>query len=142
MLRRLYDRDDGKLYNFGWIPLMYYATIEGIIFNWAYIVSRNLAKCIKAAQEGLKQSKSEFYMSSFLIDYILYRHKFEKLNYVWKGGKSPIYTAYQILGAHKYHNHYQLICEEFLRPLYQLIFLEEFPCLSKGSLESIKEYGD
>ena len=26
--------------------------------------------------------------------------------------------------------------------LYKLIFLKEFPCLSEGSLESIKEYGD
>ena len=81
-------------------------------------------------------------MSSFLVDYILYSHQFKKLNCIWKGGKAPIYSAYQILGAHKCHNHYQMICEEFLRPLYQLIFLEECPCLSEGAPESIKEYGD
>ena len=46
------------------------------------------------------------------------------------------------MGAHKYHNHYQLICEEFTRPLYKIIFLEDCPCLSKGAVESIKEYGD
>ena len=110
MLSILYGRSDGKLYNFGWIPLMYYVAMEGRIFNWADIVSKNLAKCIKEAQEGLQQSKSEFYVF-FLIDCILYCHRFEKLNCVWKGGKSPIYTTYQILGAHKYHSHYQLICE-------------------------------
>ena len=60
MLSRLYGRVDGKLYNFGWIPLMYYVAMEGRIFNWADILSRNLAKCIKAAQEGLQQRKSEF----------------------------------------------------------------------------------
>ena len=81
-------------------------------------------------------------MSSFLIDCILYRLRFEKLNCVWKEGKTPIYVANQILGAHKYHNHYHLICEEFIRPLYKLIFLEECPCLSEGAVESIKEYGD
>ena len=146
MLRRLYGRADGKLYNFGWISLMYYVAMEGRIFNWVDIVTRNLAKCIRAkciraAQEGLRQSKSEFYMSSFLIYYTLYCHRFKKLNFMWKGGKSRIYIAYQILGTHKYHSHYQLICEEFLRPLYQLIFLEECPCLSEGALESIREYG-
>ena len=47
-----------------------------------------------------------------------------------------------MLGSHKYHNHYQVICEEFLIPLYKLIFLEECPCLSEGALESIIEYGD
>ena len=49
MLSRLYGRADGKLYNFGWIPLMYYVAMEGIICNWEDIVSKNLAKCIKAA---------------------------------------------------------------------------------------------
>ena len=141
MIRNFYGRDDGKMYNFGWIPLMYYVAMEGTIFNWADIATRNLSKCVKEAQEGLKQSKSEFFMSSFLIDCILYRHKFERLKCVWKGGNTPIYTAYQILEARKYHNHYQLICEEFIRPLYKLIFLEECPCLSKGAVEFIKEYG-
>ena len=81
-------------------------------------------------------------MSSFLIDCILYKHRFEKLNCVWIDGKADIYIAYQILGAHKYHSHYQLICEEFINPLYKLIFLEYYPCLSEGAVESIKEYGD
>ena len=59
-----------------------------------------------------------------------------------KEGKAPIYVAYQILGAHKYHNHYRLISEEFIRPLYKLMFIEDYPCLSEGVVESIKEYGD
>ena len=78
-------------------------------------------------------------MSSFLLDYILYKHKFEKLNCVWIEGKAPIYITYQIIGAHKYHTHYQLICEELIRPLYRLIFLEDFPCLSEVAVESIKK---
>ena len=44
--------------------------------------------------------------------------------------------------AHNYHSHYKLIYEEFLMPLYQLIFLEECKCLSEGALESIEEFGD
>ena len=106
MIRMLYGRADGKTYNFGWIPLMYYVVMEGTSFNWAYIATRNLSKCIKAAREGLKKNKSEFFMSSFLIDCILYRNGFEKLNCVWIEGKAPIYIAYQIMGAHRYHNHY------------------------------------
>ena len=77
-----------------------------------------------------------------MIDHILCRHAFERLKCTWKGRKSPIYTAYQILWGHKYHNHYDLICEEFLIPLYQLIFLEEYKCLFEGARESIKEFGD
>ena len=53
MLSKLYGRLDGKIYNFAWIPLMYYVAMEGRIFNWAGILSKSLAKCIKATQEGL-----------------------------------------------------------------------------------------
>ena len=81
-------------------------------------------------------------MGSFLIYCILCFHLFERLNCTWKGEKAPIYASYQILWGHKYHNYYKLICEEFLIPLYQLIFLEEYKCLSKGALESIKEFRD
>ena len=81
-------------------------------------------------------------MGYFLVDCILSFHPYEKLNCKWKGVKSPIYVAYHILWAHKYHSHYKLICEEFLMPLYHLVFLEECKCLSEGDLESIKEFGD
>ena len=81
-------------------------------------------------------------MGSFLIDCILFCHPFERIKCTWTGGKDPIYTVYQILWGHKYHNHYDLICEEFLIPLCQLIFLEEYKCLSEGALESIKEFRD
>ena len=54
LLSKMYGRADGKMYNIGWFPLMYYVAMEGTIFIWAYIATRNLAKCVKAAQEGLK----------------------------------------------------------------------------------------
>ena len=106
---------------------MYYVAMEGTVFNWEDIATQNLSKSIKADHEGLKQSKSKFHMSSFLLDCIIYRHKFENLNCKWIEGKDPIYVAYQIIGAHKYQTHYHLICEEFIRPLYRLIFLEYCP---------------
>ena len=94
MLSRVYGRSNGKMYNFGWIPIMYYVAMEGTVFKWADIATRNLSKGIKEAHAGLKQSKSKSFMSSFLIDCILYRHRFEKLNCVWIKGKYPIYVAY------------------------------------------------
>ena len=121
---------------------MYYVAMKGTIFNWDNIVANNLSTTIISSQEGLHQNKSEFYMGSFFIDCILCFRPFERLNYTWKGEKAPIYAAYQILWGHKYHNYYKLICEEFLIPLYQLIFLEEYKCLSEGTRESIKEFED
>ena len=54
MLSRMYGRPNGKMYNFGWIPLMYYVAMERTIFKWEDIATRNLSKFIKASQEGLK----------------------------------------------------------------------------------------
>ena len=69
-------------------------------------------------------------MGSYRIDCILCWYPFPKLKYSWNEAKIPIYTAYQILWAHKYHNFYKIICQELLMPLYQLIFLEECKCMS------------
>ena len=33
MLSKIYGRVDGRFYNFGWIPLLYYVAMEGTIFN-------------------------------------------------------------------------------------------------------------
>ena len=96
-LNRIFGRADGSAYKFGWIPLVYHVTIMGTIFNWADIVENSFSSCITAAQEGLHQRKSEFYMGSFMVDYILCFHPFEKLNCKWKGEKAPIYAAYHIL---------------------------------------------
>ena len=58
IMRKLYGRDDGKMYNFGCIPLIYYVAMEGTIFNRENIATRNFSKCVKTAHEGLKQNKS------------------------------------------------------------------------------------
>ena len=140
LLKKIYERADGRFYKFGWIALIYHIAIKGTVFNWANIIAKNLSTTIKEAQEGLHLSKFEFYRTSFLVDCILYHHRFEGLKFTWMGGNAPIYIAYQMLGSHKYHKHYQVIREEFLMPLYKLIFLEECLSLFEGALESIKEY--
>ena len=129
LLNKMYGRDDGKFCKFGWIALIYHIAMKGTIFNWSDITAKNLSTSIKASQASLHLSKSEFYIPSFLMDCIFYCHQFEGIKCTYKGGKSPIYTSYHMLGYHKYHDHYNMICEEFLMPLYKMIFLEECPCL-------------
>ena len=109
---KIYGRSDGKFYKFGWIPLIYHIAMKGKVFNWASIVAKKISTTIKASQEGLHLSKFEFYMSSFLVYCILYHHQFEGIKCTWKGGRAPIYKTYQMLGSHKYHNHYKIISKE------------------------------
>ena len=98
LLNKIYGRFDGKFNKFGWIALIYHIDMKGTVFNWADIIAKNLSTSIKAAQEGLHLSKSEFYMPSFLVDCILYRQRFEGLKSTWKGWKSPIYTVINYWG--------------------------------------------
>ena len=88
MLNRIFDKDNGKFYKIGWIPLMYHVTMQGTIFKWADIVSNNLSSCIGAALIGMLKIKSEFYMGSYLIDYILCLYPFLKLNCSWNNAKT------------------------------------------------------
>ena len=81
-------------------------------------------------------------MYSYLIDCILARHPFPKLGCIWNRVESLIYVAYQIMWAHKYASYYNLICQEFLMPLYQIIFHEELNCLSENAMVVISKYGD
>ena len=118
MLKRIFGRANGKFYKIGWIPLMYHVTMHNTIFNWENIISSSLSSCISEALRGLLERKYEVYMESYLIDCILCLYPFLKLNCSWNEAKTPIYTAYQILWAHKYYNFYKLIYEELLMPLH------------------------
>ena len=105
--------------------MIYHVAVHGTILNWEDIVANNLSSCIATTLGGMLQRKLEFYMGSYLIDYILCLYPFSKLNFSWNESKKPIYTSYQILWAHKYHNVYKIICEELLMALHQVIFLED-----------------
>ena len=71
MLNRIFGRAHGKSFKIGWIPIIFYVATQGTVFNWSNIVSNNLSACISVALGEVSQKKSEFYMSSILIDCIL-----------------------------------------------------------------------
>ena len=48
-LNKIYGREDGKFYKFGWIPLIYHIAMEGTVFNWADIIAINMSTSIKEA---------------------------------------------------------------------------------------------
>ena len=125
ILKRIFGRSHGKSFKLGWVPIIFYVATQGTIFNWANIVFNNLSACIASALRGVYQKKSEFYMSSILIDCILCNQPFPKLRCIWDRERTPVYSAYKPLWAHKYHSHYRKVCEDFIIPLYTLIFLKE-----------------
>ena len=125
MLNRVFGRAYGKSFKLGWIPIIFYVATQGIVFNWANIVSNNLSACISSALGGASQKKSEFYMSSILVDCILCTQPFVALRCIWERDRTLVYTTYKIFWAHNYYSHYKEICEHFIMPLYTLIFVIE-----------------
>ena len=48
-----------------------------------------------------------------------------------------MYVAYKLFWAHKYYSRYKEICENFIMPLYTLIFLVECNCMSEEALKVV-----
>ena len=142
MLNRIFGRAHGMLFKLEWIPIIFYVATQGTIFNWANIVSNSLSACLASALGGVHQKRSEFYMSSILMDCILCYHPLPGLKCIWDRERMPIYATYKPLWAHKCQSHYREVCEHFLMPLYTLIFLKECDCMSEEALQVIQEYAD
>ena len=142
MLNRIFGRAHRESFKLGWVPIIFYVATQGTVFNWANIVSNSLSACIASALVGVSQKRSEFYMSSILIDCILCTQPFPNLRCMWDQDRTPVYIAYKLLWAHKYYSHYKEICEQFIMPLYTLIFLKECNCMSEEALKVIEEYAN
>ena len=138
MLNRIFGRAHGKSFKLGWIPIIFYVATQGTIFNWSNIVSNSLSACISSALGGVSQKKSEFYMSSILVDCILCTQSFPALRCNWDRDMTPVYTAYKLFWAHQYYSHYKEICEHFIMPLYTLIFLTECNCMLEEAFKVIE----
>ena len=138
MLNRIFGRENGRGFKIGWVPVIFFVAIQGTIFNWENIVSNSLSACISSALGGVSQKKTEFYMSSILIDCILYTHPFPALKCQWDKYRAAVYAAYKLFWDHKYYSHYKDICENFVMPLYTLIFMVKCNCMSEESLEVVQ----
>ena len=142
MLNKIFGRAYGTIYKLNWVPLIYFIAFQGTIFNWAKIISESLPSFVASSQGGMTQKRTEFYMLSYLIDCIFCRNPFSKLRCICTPTEASIYVSYQTLWDHKYVGYYKLICEEFMMPLYEIIFLKEPTFMSDNAMEVITEYGD
>ena len=76
MLNRIFGRAHQKIFKIEWIPVIYFVATQGTIFNWSNIVSNSLSACISVALGGVSQKRSDFWMSSIMIDCIMCTQSF------------------------------------------------------------------
>ena len=79
MINRIFGSAHGKSFKLEWVPIIFYVATQGTVFNWANIVSNSLSVGIASTLGGVSQKRSEFYMSSILIDCILCNQLFPNL---------------------------------------------------------------
>ena len=56
-------------------------------------------------------------------------------------GQNPCLHNIQVVVWHKYYNHYKEICENFIMPLYTLIFMTECNSMSEEAFKFNEEHG-
>ena len=52
-----------------------------------------------------------------------------------------MYAPYKFFWAHKYYSYYKEICDNFIIPLYTLIFLVECNCMSEEAMKVVQDNG-
>ena len=65
----------------------------------------------------------------------------DDLKFYWDKDRALEYTACKLFWAHKYYTYYREICENFIMPLYTLIFLEECNFMLEEAFKVMQELG-
>jgi hypothetical protein len=122
MLCRLYGEQDASKFSLSYMPLIYYCTDKGSLFNWDDILSTNLIEAITTVVKSQPGTFPSFHMSSYLMDIMCVAHQYPKMGWEWQPIDPTIHIYCKVLWEHKYMTKYQNICEHFLAPLYEFIF--------------------
>jgi hypothetical protein len=91
----------------------------GQVFNWDDILDFNI--CLKVKNiPGMR--KPCFYMSSYLIDVVCSSIPFPNLGWNWDLDHPPVHVYCSEIWDINYKSHFYDICDNFLSPLYTIIF--------------------
>jgi hypothetical protein len=142
MLCRLYGKKDASKFTFSLMPLIYYCANEGMKFNWADILSKNLAEAIAFVKNIEPRTFPSFHMSSYLLDIMCVVHRYPKMGWAWQPTEPSIHIYCKVLWEHKHRTEYHKICNHFFPPLYEFIFCAPAPCMTEKALSIIKNIGD
>jgi hypothetical protein len=102
MLCRIFGRKDTAHFLLPWVPIMH-EVAEGYSFNWAKILSDNLAKEITEYQSMKAKGKpTPFYMLAYIMDVICFMTPFPLMSWSWTStGAEPIHFYHSKLWEDK-----------------------------------------
>jgi hypothetical protein len=126
MLCRIFGKKDSSHFLLAWVPIMN-EVAEGYSFNWAKMLSDNLAKEIIGYQlEKSKGKPSPLYMSAYIMDSIFFITPFPLMSWSWNPTNAePIHFYHSKLWEDKARHFFYEICHYVVVPIH--ISLYGFP---------------
>jgi hypothetical protein len=139
MICRLYGEEKCTHFKLEWTPIAHYVAEKGHVFNWAQLLSINIFETTKGAP-GPKQPG--FFMSSYLLDVVCASNCFPGMGWYWNPTSFPIHVYCFQLWEKNYRRHFYDICDNFMAPLYVMIYNQNPLRLSPKSMQVVKDIGD
>jgi len=134
----LYGKADCDVFYGTWAPLIHIVTTRGTIFNRASILALSLKTNISTAKHPEPKQPPEIYMDSYLLDVAYARCQFDNLSYNWDtSAANPVHHHYKFFWDIAYKGMIDVISESFITLLYQQLFREEKPCMSRKAMEIV-----
>ena len=73
-----------------WLPIAHGVMSDGIVFNWASMLSQNLLKALEKAVRKPDPKGTIFYFATYLLDILCASNSFPSLNWAWTPQIPPI----------------------------------------------------
>jgi hypothetical protein len=144
MLCRLFRKKSPTHFPVEWVSIMH-EVAKGYTFNWAKILSDNLAKEI--TEYKMVKSKGQptpFYMSTYVMDAICFLTPFPLMNWSWTPTSAePIHFYHSKLWEEKAKDLFYEICHNVVVPVHVALYGHPPPHISDrimGNLEKLVDW--
>jgi hypothetical protein len=143
MLCRLFRKKSSTHFPVAWVPIMH-EVAEGYSFNWAKMLSDNLAKEITEYQLAKSKGQSApFYMSAYIMDAIFFMTPFPLMNWSWTPNNAePIHFYHSKLWEDKAKYFFYEICHHVVVPIHVALYGFPPPRISDRIMGNLGKIAD
>jgi hypothetical protein len=143
MLHCLFGKKNPSHLSVEWVAIMN-EVAKGYTFNWAKMLSNNLAKNI-AEYQSLKSKWKlvPFYMSAYIMDSICFMTPFPLMNWSWTPTSSePIHFYHSKLWEENVKYLFYEICHNIVLPIHIAIYGHPPPNISENIMGNLGTFAD
>ena len=127
LMSNLHGEVDCTNFKFEWFPVAHGVMSNGIVFNWANILSQNLLKALEKAVRKPHPKGTIFYFPTYLLDVLYASNSFPGLNWAWTPQSPPIHLYYKELWKENSYLEMYNIYDHFITHAHQLLLGKRYP---------------